>query len=78
MAHDDFQWFMGNYSELQRKYGNCFLAIRDKKVIGVFESYEAGVRETSKEWPLGSFIVQEVSNSFIAYNNYIASTNFTV
>lgn len=74
---EDFEWFENHYREFQSKYGNAFLAIKNKQVIGVYKSYGDGVRETQKTEKLGTFIIQECSKDRIAYSYYIASMNFS-
>lgn len=73
---EDFKWFEENYQDLQLQYGDSFLAIKNKKVIGVYNSYGEGVRETEKTETLGTFIIQECSRDNIAYMACIASMNF--
>ena len=74
--HEDFLWFEKNYPLFQREYGDAFLAIKNKRVIGVYQTYGEGVRETQKTEELGTFIVQECSRTKLAYMCYIASMNF--
>lgn len=76
MQASDFQWFKDNLQTLYEKYGNCFLAIKDKTVLGKYHSYAEGVKETAKVLPIGSFIVQECGETKDVYTNYIASFNF--
>lgn len=64
----DFTWFIENYKEFQEKYGNCFIAIKDKKVLGTYSSLLEGIHETSKEYEIGTFIVQECAVDHEAYN----------
>lgn len=59
MQEQDFKWFLQNYESLQKRYGDRFLAIKNNNVIGDYCSYAAGVRETMKTEPLGTFIIQE-------------------
>ena len=75
--NEDFVWFKEHYEEFQKTYGNAFLVIKNKKVIGVYESYGQAVRETEKTEPIGTFIVQECSQSHAAYQCCIASMNFS-
>lgn len=75
--NEDFEWFEEHYQEFQSEYGNAFLAIKNKQVIGVYGSYGDGVRETQKTEPLGTFIVQECNKNHIAYTCCIASMNFS-
>lgn len=74
--NEDFAWFKEHYTEFQEKYGKSFIAIKNKKVLGVYESYGVGVKETAKSEPLGTFIVQECSPNYVAYQCSIASMDF--
>lgn len=73
MQENDYRWFLDHYKELYQKYGHKFLAIKDEKVIGTYDSYAEGVRETLKTEPIGSFIVQECNGDKSAYTGYISS-----
>ena len=73
---EDFAWFKENYPEFQNKYGHSFIAIKNKRILGVYNTYGEGVRETMKTEELGSFIVQACSPNNIAYQCSIASMNF--
>lgn len=55
----DYKWFMSNLQKLFREYGYAYLAIKDEKVLGAYDNYAQGVKETLKTEPLGSFIVQQ-------------------
>ncbi|KUO65740.1 MAG: hypothetical protein APF84_00310 [Gracilibacter sp. BRH_c7a] len=72
----DYQWFLENYSELFAKHGVSYLAIKNKTILGVYESYADGVRSVSNKEKPGTFIVQNCNGNESAYTNYIASTNF--
>jgi len=76
MQNSDFQWFQEHYHDLFSKYGSSYLAIKNKKVIGVFYSFSEGVIATQKKEELGSFIVQLCNGDESGYTNYIASMNF--
>ena len=71
MRNDDYQWFLENYKELFKEYGASYLVIKDKKVIGKYNSYAEGVRKTQEAEELGSFIVQKCGEDESAYTNYI-------
>lgn len=73
---EDFAWFIENYHDLFRQYGECYLAIKDKRVIGVYSTYQDGVKATQKSEDLGTFIVQRCGADESAYTNYISSMNF--
>lgn len=64
---EDFSWFKEHYADFQKKYGESFIAIKDKKILGVYDSYGNGVRETTKTEEFGTFIVQECSPDYNVY-----------
>lgn len=70
---EDFGFFLEKYEELYREHGHSFIAIRNKKVIGVYDKFDTAVNETSKEYPLGTFIIQECNGDESGYTNYISS-----
>lgn len=70
---DDFNWFVDNYMDLYERYGHKFLAIRDKKVLGAFNTAKDAIDEISKTIPRGNFIVQECNGKETGYTNFIAS-----
>lgn len=76
MQNSDFLWYIDNLKSLFDKYGKSFVAIKDKKVLGVYDSYADGVTETLKSEPVGTFIVQQCGSDESAYTSYIASMNF--
>lgn len=73
MGNKDFEWFLENYDNLFLKYGRKFLAIKDQKVIGVYDEAGEAVRQTMKSEELGSFIVQKCTGDETGYTNYISS-----
>lgn len=75
--YEDFCWFQENYTDIQSKYGDCFVVIKGKNVIGSHETYAQAVRETEKTEERGTFIVQECHAQGAMYQACIASMNFT-
>lgn len=78
MLKRDFEWFVANYTNLFEQYGSCYIAIKNKQVLGSYPSYAEGVTVTSANEPLGTFIVQKCDGTEAGYTNYIASMNFIV
>ena len=74
---EDFAWFKEHYVEFQNEYGNAFIAIKNKQILGVYESYAEGVKNTMKSEELGTFIVQECNPQHEAYHCCISSMNFS-
>lgn len=69
----DFDYFIAHYGEFYEKYGHKFIAIRNQTVLAVYDDEINAIRETSREYPLGSFIVQECNGDESGYTNYISS-----
>lgn len=72
----DFLWFTKNRAGLYEKYGDSFLAIKNQQVIGVYQSYADGVKQTALKEELGTFIVQHCTKDESGYTNYIYSMNY--
>lgn len=75
---EDYNWFLEKYNELYATYGECYLAIKNKKVLGAYKTYNEGVKQTAKKEKTGTFIIQKCGKDESAYTNYIASMNFMI
>ena len=71
MQRSDFNWFLNNYTDLYLKYGHKFLVIKNKSVLGAYDTVREALDNTHEE--LGTFIIQECTGDSSAYTNYIAS-----
>ena len=76
MRTADFSWYKKNIKSLHEKYGDKYIAIKDEKVLGSFDSYAEGVKVTSQSLPIGSFIIQRCGADESAYTCKISSMNF--
>lgn len=70
---DDFEWFLKEYDNLYKKYGHKFIAIKNRKIIGIFDDKNIALDTTSEKYKLGTFIVQECNGNESGYTNYITS-----
>jgi hypothetical protein len=69
----DFDFFIQNYQELYNRYGHKFLAIKNQEILGSYDTELEAITNTEKQYPLGSFIVQECNGDESGYTNYISS-----
>ena len=76
MQESDFMWFKEHYTDLFKKFGEKYIAIKNKSVLGVYNTYAEGIRSTLKTEQAGTFIVQKCGEDDSAYTGYIASMNF--
>lgn len=72
----DYEWFVENYDKLCSEYGDSFVVVKNKKIIGRYESFVDGVKNTLSTEQAGSFIVQQCHADGKVRINYIASMNF--
>lgn len=56
---NEFEFFLKHQQEFARLYAGKFVVIKDRKVLGAFESEIEAVRVTSERHALGTFIVQK-------------------
>lgn len=70
---EDFDYFVKHYQELYNEYGHKFIAIKNSKILGVFDTELDAITEVSKEYSIGTFIVQECNGNESGYTNYISS-----
>ena len=69
--NQDFYFFIDHYDELFKKYGHKFFVIRNKEILGVFDDLGTAVDETTRVYPLGTFIVQENTGDESGYTIWV-------
>jgi len=55
----EFKYYIKNQDELVKQYNNKYIVIKNKKVIGVYNSEIEAIHKTSENEPLGTFLVQK-------------------
>lgn len=68
---NDFSFFVKNYQLLFDKYGHKFLAIRNKEILGAFDSVIEAIEELSETYEPGNYIIQECTGDESAYKTTI-------
>lgn len=58
MCKQNYDFFVSNFESLYKNYANKYLAIKDCKVIGVYDDFDSAVFTTLKTEEVGSFVVQ--------------------
>ena len=54
----EFEYYLKNQEEFVKKYNGRVLVIKNCAVIGVYDSDQEAIEETTKEHKLGTFLVQ--------------------
>ena len=56
---EQFDFYLDNQEELVKKYDGKYIVIKDRKVLGAYDSEAEAIRETTRDHKLGTFIVQK-------------------
>lgn len=67
----DFDYFTENYDSLFKEYGHTFLAIRNKEVLGAYNSVHEAISDLSSTYEVGTYIIQECTGDDSAYRTTI-------
>lgn len=70
----DFYWFVDNYYALFKKYGTCYLVIKDEQVYGAYNDYRAAVDYAWQQFEPGTVSVQYCNGQESGYTAYINSS----
>jgi len=56
---EQFDFYLSNQAELVKQYDGKYIVIKDRKVLGAYDSEAEAIRETTLHHELGTFIVQK-------------------
>lgn len=68
---NDFDFFVNNYNDLFLKYGHKFLAIKNREVLGAYDSVPEAMNTLSANHKIGTYIIQECTGEDSAYRTTI-------
>jgi hypothetical protein len=69
----DFDYFKENMISFFKEYGERFIAIKDKTVLGVYDTFDEALTETLKTEELGTFIVQQCTDNDVNFTHVFQS-----
>ena len=58
MLEKEIQYYLDNQKELVKKYNNKFIVLKDKKIIGSYDSHVEAYNKTLETEELGTFLIQ--------------------
>ena len=58
MRNDDFQYYLDNLDSFYARYPYKYVAIKNRRVLGVYEDMDEAVYKTAQTEPLGTFLIQ--------------------
>lgn len=67
----DFDFFIENYQHFYKQYGHKFLAIKDKEILGAYNSVTDAIGDLTPKYEVGSYIIQECTGDESAYRTTI-------
>jgi hypothetical protein len=56
---EEFEYYLANQEKLARVYNGKFIVIKNRQVIGVYDSELEATTETARQHELGTFLVQK-------------------
>ena len=65
---EDFEYYLKNQDELVKKYNGKFIVIKNKSVIGIYDSEKEALEKTIKKEEMGTFIVQKCEPGSESYS----------
>jgi hypothetical protein len=65
----EFKYYLANQDEMVKKYNGKFIVLKDKKVLGSFDSQMSAISEMKKQGhEIGTFLIQKVEPGEGAYS----------
>lgn len=58
----NYQYYLDNQSDLNKKYKNKYIIIKDEKVFGIYETLEEAIIK-AKELEAGTYIIQQCKDN---------------
>ena len=56
----EFNYYIKNREELVKNYEGKYLVIKDEQILGVYDTQRQAIKETMKDYELGTFMVHLV------------------
>jgi hypothetical protein len=59
MLKQEFEYFLEHQKEFAEKYNGKFIVIKNRQVIGIYDSEIEAVEESCKKEQMGTFLIQK-------------------
>ena len=63
MLEKEYDYFLKNRNNLLKDFKDQFIVIIGNKVVGNYKSQEEALKNASSKYPIGTFLIQKVSES---------------
>jgi hypothetical protein len=64
----EFKYYLENQDRFVRKYNGRFIVIKNRRVIGTYDSELEAIEQTSQRHKLGTFLVQKCEPGSESYS----------
>jgi len=55
----DFDFFLQNMEELYKEHGHIFVAVKNRNILGTYDTFNNALETTLKTEQVGTFLIQE-------------------
>jgi len=63
MLEKEYDYFIRNKETLLKDYAGKFVVIVGEEIVGSYPRQEDALKEASQKYPLGTFLIQKVSDN---------------
>lgn len=75
MCDLNYEYYISEYEKIYSQYSDKFVVIKDKEILGAYDSFEEAYKKTVKTEEIGTFLIQhctkEQSNVNYFYSNNV-------
>ena len=70
----EFEYYLSQKADFLRQYQGKIIVLKDKKILGIYDDRLKAIQETAKTHKIGTFLVQEVTESAheALYHSFLA------
>jgi len=66
----EFAFFNKNLEKFKKEYINKYIVIKSENVLGVYDTFEEAMEQTSKTEEVGTFLIQKIDENPNTYTIY--------
>jgi hypothetical protein len=70
---NEFQWYLNHQNELVKKYNGKHLVIKNKAVVGAYDTPLEALTDAKKNYETGTFLIQLCTPGDEAYTHHFHS-----
>ncbi len=71
MLYEDYNYYIDNLETLKQQYNNKLIIIKDKQVVGFYDTEQAAILASLSKYEIGTFLIQYVSDDKSSYTLFV-------